>query len=73
MVCSAIDDFQLEFGEDKPLRWQVNGLLEPVSLSQLSLALGWPELAGKLSGVIPNVRYDDGNSQGRRYTVDTRV
>jgi len=56
----AIDDFQLEFGEDKPLRWQVNGLLEPVSLSQLSLALGWPELAGKLSGVIPNVRYDDG-------------
>ena len=57
----GIDDFQLEFGEDKPLRWQVNGLLEPVSLSQLSLALGWPELAGKLSGVIPNVRYDDGN------------
>ena len=57
----GIDDFQLEFGEDMPLRWQVNGLLEPVSLSQLSLALGWPELAGKLSGVIPNVHYDDGN------------
>jgi hypothetical protein len=56
----GIDDFQLEFGKDKPLRWQVNGLLEPVSLSQLSLALGWPELAGKLSGVIPNVHYDDG-------------
>jgi hypothetical protein len=57
----GIDDFQLEFAEDAPLRWQVNGLLEPVSLSQLSLALGWPELAGKLSGVIPNVRYNDGN------------
>ncbi|MGB5180414.1 MAG: hypothetical protein WBP44_17005 [Gammaproteobacteria bacterium] len=56
-----IDDFQLEYGENLPLRWQVNGLLEPVSLSQLSLALGWPELAGKLSGVIPNVRYDDGD------------
>jgi hypothetical protein len=56
----GIDDFQLEFGKDKPLRWQVNGLLEPVSLSRLSLALGWPELAGKLSGVIPNVHYDDG-------------
>ena len=56
-----IDDFQLEFGEDTALRWQVNGLLEPVSLSQLSLALGWPELAGKLSGVIPDVRYDNGN------------
>jgi hypothetical protein len=57
----VIDDFQLEFADDEPLRWQVNGLLEPVSLSQLSLALGWPELAGKLSGVIPNVHYDDGN------------
>jgi len=56
-----IDDFQLESGEDAALRWQVNGLLEPVSLSQLSLSLGWPELAGKLSGVIPNVRYDSGN------------
>jgi hypothetical protein len=56
----GIDDFQLEFAADAPLRWQVNGLLEPVSLSQLSLALGWPELAGKLSGVIPSVRYDNG-------------
>jgi len=27
----------------------------------LSLALGWPEFAGKLSGVIPAVRYDDGH------------
>ena len=35
-----IDDFQLESSEESPLRWQVNGLLEPVSLSQLSLALG---------------------------------
>ena len=56
-----IDDFQLESGEDAGLHWQVNGLLEPVSLSQLSLALGWPELSGKLSGVIPNVRYDNGS------------
>jgi hypothetical protein len=56
-----IDAFQLAFGKDTALRWQVNGLLEPVSLSQLSLALGWPELAGKFSGVIPNVRYDNGN------------
>ena len=56
-----IDDFQLESAEGAALRWQVNGLLQPVSLSQLSLALGWPELAGKLSGVIPNVRYDNGN------------
>ena len=57
----GIDDFQLEFSADRALRWQVNGLLRPVSLSQLSLALGWPELSGKLSGVIPDVRYDNGN------------
>ncbi len=57
----GIDQFELEFADDRPLRWQVNGLLEPVSLSDLSLALGWPELAGKLSGVVPNVRYDGGN------------
>jgi len=57
----GIDDFQLEFSEASPLRWQVSGLLEPVSLSQLSLALGWPKLAGKLSGIIPDVRYDNGN------------
>jgi hypothetical protein len=57
----GIDEFEMAFGDDQPLRWQVNGLLEPVSLSELSLALGWPELAGKLSGVIPNVRYDGGD------------
>ena len=56
-----IDEFQLAAGADTALRWQVNGLLQPVSLSQLSLALGWPELAGKLSGVIPNVHYDNGS------------
>jgi hypothetical protein len=30
-------------------------------MRQLSLALGWPEFAGMLSGVIPAVRYDDGS------------
>ena len=57
----GIEALQLEFSEHTGVRWQVNGLLEPVSLSQLSLALGWPELGGKLSGVIPDVRYDNGN------------
>jgi hypothetical protein len=57
----GIDALQLEFGADTGLCWQVNGMLEPVSLSRLSLALGWPEMGGKLSGVIPNVRYDNGN------------
>jgi hypothetical protein len=56
-----IETFNLEIGEAAALRWQVDGILTPVSMRQLSLALGWPEFAGKLSGVIPAVRYDDGH------------
>jgi len=56
-----IETFDLEVGEAAALRWQVDGILTPVSMRQLSLALGWPEFAGKLSGVIPAVRYDDGS------------
>jgi hypothetical protein len=56
-----LEAFELEIGKAEALRWQVDGILTPVSLRQLSLALGWPEFAGKLSGVIPAVRYDDGH------------
>ncbi len=55
-----LETFELEVGEAAALRWQVDGILTPVSMRELSLALGWPEFAGKLSGVIPAVRYDDG-------------
>jgi len=56
-----IDQFELDFAADKPLSWQVDGLLTPVSMNKLTVALGWPEFSGKLSGVIPEVRYDGGN------------
>jgi hypothetical protein len=56
-----LETFDLEIGAAEALRWQVDGILTPVSMRQLSLALGWPEFAGKLSGVIPAVRYDDGH------------
>jgi hypothetical protein len=56
-----LETFRLEVGEAAALRWEVDGILTPVSMRQLSLALGWPEFAGKLSGVIPAVRYDDGH------------
>jgi hypothetical protein len=56
-----IAEFELEYGDSAPLRWQVDGFLTPVSLPRLSQALGWPALAGKLSGVIPDVSYDDGS------------
>jgi len=56
-----LETFTLEIDESAALHWQVDGILTPVSMRQLSLALGWPEFAGKLSGVIPAVRYDDGH------------
>jgi len=56
-----IDTFRLAYGAGQPLRWQVDGLLTPVSMKQLTGALGWPEFGGKLSGVIPSIRYEDGS------------
>jgi hypothetical protein len=55
-----LETFELGIGEPAALSWQVDGILTPVSMRQLSLALGWPEFSGKLSGVIPAVRYADG-------------
>jgi hypothetical protein len=55
-----IDDFELAFPVDAPWSWRIDGILTPVSLPRLCQALGWPEFAGKLSGVIPDVRYTNG-------------
>jgi hypothetical protein len=55
-----IDALELEHGEGGVRRWHVDGILTPVSLRDLTRTLGWPEFAGKLSGVIPDVRYADG-------------
>ncbi len=43
------------------MQWNIEGILTPISMRELSLALGWPELAGKLSGVIPDVHYEGGS------------
>lgn len=56
-----IESFDLARHAGQPLRWQVDGLLTPVSMKQLTAALGWPEFGGKLSGVIPSVRYAQGS------------
>jgi len=55
-----LETFNLGIGETGSLDWQVDGILTPVSMQRLSMALGWPEFAGKLSGVIPAVRYENG-------------
>lgn len=54
----SLNDFQLSLAEEG-MHWQFQGLLSPVSMDQLSRLLGWPELQGKLSGMIPLVSYDN--------------
>ncbi len=56
-----VEEFELEYAPGADSRWHVDGILTPVSMSELTRALGWPEFGGKLSGVIPDVNYRDGD------------
>jgi hypothetical protein len=56
-----VEEFELETASGAVSRWHVDGILTPVSMTDLTRALGWPEFGGKLSGVIPNVNYRDGD------------
>jgi hypothetical protein len=38
-------------------RWSLDAALSPVSMELFSHAMGWPVMGGKLSGIIPEVRY----------------
>jgi hypothetical protein len=38
-------------------RWRFSGAIEPISMAQLSQALGWPVMHGVLGGAIPELRY----------------
>ncbi len=53
-----INSFSLSAND--ALRWDVDGVLTPVSMRRMTRAIGWQEFNGKLSGVIPAVRYEDG-------------
>ncbi len=56
-----IDRFDLEpSGSGDPLpRWGIDAVLTPLSLRRLSEALGWPPFSGTLSGMIPDMRYEN--------------
>lgn len=54
----SIQDFYLRQHGDT-WRWAFSGGLTPVSMPALSVALGWPEMQGSLSGMIPHVSYRD--------------
>jgi hypothetical protein len=55
-----VDAFSLDEPGSPQMRWNFEALLTPVSMTELTRYLGWPSLAGKLSGVIPAVHYDAG-------------
>lgn len=48
---------ELENLGSKDLRWTLDAVLLPVSMRALTAALGWHPMEGRLSGVIPKVRY----------------
>jgi hypothetical protein len=55
-----IEHFALQREHGKPPSWHFDGLLKPVSMQAFSTAIGWPEMHGKLSGMIPDVNYAEG-------------
>jgi len=57
-----VETFNLDFSDDAP-EVKFQGILTPVSLSEVSEAFGWPEMSGKVSGLIPAVSYQDGNAR----------
>lgn len=54
-----VNDFKLQQLENELPIWDFAGELTPVSMAELSAALQWPLMHGKLSGVIPKVSYAD--------------
>ncbi|MDB5864649.1 MAG: hypothetical protein JWO70_2455 [Betaproteobacteria bacterium] len=42
---------------DDGWRWRFSGQVEPISMTQLTQALGMPTMYGSVSGVIPELRY----------------
>lgn len=56
-----VDHFELDYGTT--MAWSLDAALTPISMTALTQALDWPEMAGTLSGMIPAVRYVDGELQ----------
>ena len=56
----SIDSLAFEKPGLPDMRWHFDAVLTPVSMPALTRALGWPQMAGRLSGVIPHVNYAGG-------------
>ena len=55
-----IDEWSLTDPGAEAMRWHIDAILTPVSMTRLTAALGWPRMQGQLSGVVPDLRYADG-------------
>ena len=42
------------------MRWHIDAILTPISMTRLTAALDWPRMQGRLSGVVPDLHYADG-------------
>ena len=60
-----LDRFALSPGADAGGRLDFDAVLTPISMQRLTQALGWPEMSGKLSGVIPALSYEQGRLEMR--------
>ncbi len=54
-----VEEFELGIDAEGEIRWLLDGNLTPVSMQAFSRALDWPPLSGKLSGMVPKVRYEN--------------
>ncbi|HQU16674.1 MAG: hypothetical protein B7Z66_06710 [Chromatiales bacterium 21-64-14] len=54
-----VNDLQVDRPGSPAMSWQFAAVLTPVSLEGLTRTLGWTPFSGKLSGMIPQVRYQD--------------
>jgi hypothetical protein len=55
-----VEQLALTLGADRAPELQLSGVLTPISLEALSQTLDWPSVSGRVSGVIPDVRWQDG-------------
>lgn len=55
-----VETFDLENSAENGTSWRFDAVLSPLSMEAFSTAMGWPTMAGQLSGVVPSVVYADG-------------
>ena len=56
----VVDRLALQALGSDSQRLEFDGLIEPISMASLSQALGWLPLSGKLSGMLPGLKYEQG-------------